>query len=298
MRSNEAYLSGLFNKVIAALFSVAIFMFGFIVMQPSTAHAASPGVYVATATPHYAHPNTGKIEDSGGSSSAVLGQSMTESATSSHALVEVDSAGNTYVTVRLLLMDNIKNPQFSVDGSTVSAKLMQENASRNSADYRMRVNGTNSVIRCSMYVSAMGRDVVFYITVGNLKAGHGDFIVSLKNATSQKTNQTGASAKSASGTSQNNNNGDVSSVSDEGNGGDVAQNSNESAGVNAETLADSEEQIEDNSDPLSGGMSEEGDNTIWLVIDGVLAVAVIGAAAWYFTTARKRKRLSAQGGEK
>lgn len=43
---------------------------------------------------------------------------------------------------------------------------------------------------------------------------------------------------------------------------------------------------------------KRGDNTIWLVIDGVLAVAVIGAAVWYFTTARKRKRLNAQGGEK
>lgn len=298
MRSSDVRVSGIFSKAVAALFGLAILMAAFAVMHPSTAHAVSPGVYVATATPHYAHPNTGKIEDSGGSSSAVLGQSMTESATSSHALVEVDSAGNTYVTVRLLLMDNIKNPKFSVDGSTVSAKLMQENAGRNSADYRMRVNGTNSVIRCSMYVSAMGRDVVFYITVGNLKAGHGDFIVSLKNATSQKTNQTGASAKSASGTSQSSNDGGVSSTSNESDGGDAAQNGDEAAGVNAEVSTGSEEQIEDNDDPLSGGVNEEGDNTIWLVIDGVLAVAVIGAAVWYFTTAHKRKRLNAQGGEK
>lgn len=258
MRLSDVHISGIFSKVVAALFGLAILMAGFAVMHPSTAHAASPGVYVATATPHYAHPNTGKIEDSGGSSSAVLGQSMTESATSSHALVEVDSAGNTYVTVRLLLMDNIKNPKFSVDGNAVSAKLMQENAGRNSADYRMRVNGTNSVIRCSMYVSAMGRDVVFYITVGNLKAGHGDFVVSLKNAASQKTNQTGASAKSASGTSQSSNDGGVSSASGESNGEDAAQNSDEAIGVNAEVSADSEEQIEDNDDPLSGGMNEEG----------------------------------------
>ena len=43
--------------------------------------AASNGIYIATATPHYKHPVTGKIEDSGGEGSAVLGQSMTESAT-------------------------------------------------------------------------------------------------------------------------------------------------------------------------------------------------------------------------
>ena len=78
--------------------------------------AASNGIYIATATPHYKHPTTGKIEDAGGDGSAVLGQAMTESATYKKALVEVDPAGNTYITVRLQLMDNIQNPQFQVDG--------------------------------------------------------------------------------------------------------------------------------------------------------------------------------------
>src|SRR5699024_6811654 len=74
--------------------------------------AASNGIYTATATPHYKHPTTGKIEDSGGEGSYVLGQSMTESALNKAALVEVDPQGNTFVTVRLNLMDNIQNPQF------------------------------------------------------------------------------------------------------------------------------------------------------------------------------------------
>ena len=63
------------------------------------AYAASNGIYTATATPHYRNPLTGKIEDSGGEDSEVLGQSMTESATYTKALVEVDSNGNTYITV-------------------------------------------------------------------------------------------------------------------------------------------------------------------------------------------------------
>lgn len=67
----------------------------------------SNGIYTATATPHYRNPLTGKIEDSGGEDSEVLGQSMTESTTDTKALVEVDSNGNTYITVRLKLMDNI-----------------------------------------------------------------------------------------------------------------------------------------------------------------------------------------------
>lgn len=146
--------------------------------------AASNGIYIATATPHYKHPTTGVVEDAGGDGSATLGQSMTESATYKKALVEVDPDGNTYITVRLQLMDNIQNPQFQVDGKAVTATLMQENygslSKDNTADYRMKVNSENSVIRCNMYVIAMGREVVFYITVSNLQEGSGDFITSVK----------------------------------------------------------------------------------------------------------------------
>lgn len=61
------------------------------------AYAVSNGIYTATATPHHRNPLTGKIEDLGGEDSEVLGQSMTESATDTKALVEVDSNGNTYI---------------------------------------------------------------------------------------------------------------------------------------------------------------------------------------------------------
>lgn len=150
------------------------------------AFAASNGIYIATATPHYRHPGTGNIEDSGGESSETLGQSMTESATYTKALVEVDSQGNTYVTVRLKLMDNIQDPQFQVDGkrngsfSSVSASLMQEDYTNNTADFRMKVPSENAVIRCNMYVVPMGREVIFYITVSDLKSGSDDFITSVK----------------------------------------------------------------------------------------------------------------------
>lgn len=150
------------------------------------AQAASNGIYIADAAPHYRHPTTGTIEDAGGDGSSVLGQSMTESATYKKALVEVDASGNTYITVRLQLMDNIENPQFQVDGSRngsftpVSASLMQEDYINNTADYRMKVPNENAIIRCNMYVTAMGRDVIFYITVSDLRSGSDDFITSIK----------------------------------------------------------------------------------------------------------------------
>lgn len=175
------------------------------------AYAASNGIYTATATPHYRNPLTGKIEDSGGEDSEVLGQSMTESATDTKALVEVDSNGNTYITVRLKLMDNIQNPTFKVDGSSVSASLMQEDYSANTADYRMKVASENSVIRCSMYVVPMGRDVIFFITVSNLNSGSGDFVTSItvnnNNSNNSKSNNNSNNANSSNNSYSNNNSG-------------------------------------------------------------------------------------------
>lgn len=182
-----------FKALCGMVVVLALSMAGITAMS---AYAADNGIYIATATPHYRNPQTGVIEDSGGDGSAVLGQSMTESATYRQALVEVDSSGNTFVTIRLQLMDNIRDPQFQVDGTPVSATLMQEDYTNNTADYRMRVNSENSVIRCSMNVIAMGRNVIFYITVSNLSEGSGDFITSItvdKPAAAPENNGSGES---------------------------------------------------------------------------------------------------------
>lgn len=250
----------------------------------SPAYAASSGTYVATATPHYAHPHTGQIEDSGGDGSATLGQAMTESATANKALVEVDSAGNTYVTVRLQLMDNIKNPSFTVDGSNTQVQLMQENASDNTADYRIFVQNTNSVIRCTMYVTAMGRDVVFYITVGNLKAGHGDFITSIKTT----SNAGVASSSSKSSVAANSSSSSTSSAQPEQNTDGIT---GEIAPVEEGQIDENVEVISDSENPeASGATDANGDDgmLMWIIFDAVLAAAVIGVGAWYFISRKKK----------
>ena len=166
-------------------------------------YAAENGIYLANANPSYRNPSTGAIEDSGGEASAVLGQSMTESATYGKALIEADPAGNTYATIRMQLMDNIENPQFQVDGSSVSATLMQEDYSSNTADYRFRVNSENSVVRVNMYVTAMGRDIIYYITFSGLSEGAGDFITSVtveeKGGSAGLDSAEGGSEESSSG---------------------------------------------------------------------------------------------------
>lgn len=293
------------------------------------AYAASNGIYTATATPHYRNPLTGKIEDSGGEDSEVLGQSMTESATDTKALVEVDSNGNTYITVRLKLMDNIQNPTFKVDGSSVSASLMQEDYSANTADYRMKVASENSVIRCSMYVVPMGRDVIFFITVSNLNSGSGDFVTSIA-VNNNKSNNSSNNANSSNNSYSNNNSGnnnnssyepdESSNNSSSSKSPDKKNNKNSDKKKSKETTAPTtvkpstavpttvvtepttgsaqdvnglqefDEQGREVTAPATVDEVQNGSYAVWYVIGVVAVVLVAGFCVWYFGFFRKKKK--------
>lgn len=293
------------------------------------AYAASNGIYTATATPHYRNPLTGKIEDSGGEDSEVLGQSMTESATDTKALVEVDSNGNTYITVRLKLMDNIQNPTFKVDGSSVSASLMQEDYTANTADYRMKVSSENSVIRCSMYVVPMGRDVIFFITVSNLKSGSGDFVTSIA-VNNNKSNNSSNNANSSNNSYSNNNSGnnnnssykpdESSNNSSSSKSSDKKDNKNSDKKKSKETTAPTtvkpstavpttaviepttdsaqdvkglqefDEQGSEVTAPATVDEVQNGSYAVWYVLGGVVVVLVAGFCVWYFGFFRKKKK--------
>lgn len=293
------------------------------------AYAASHGIYTATATPHYRNPLTGKIEDSGGEDSEVLGQSMTESATYTKALVEVDSNGNTYITVRLKLMDNIQNPTFMVDGSTTSASLMQEDYSANTADYRMKVASENSVIRCSMYVVPMGRDVIFFITVSNLNSGSGDFVTSISvnnNKSNNSSNNENSSNNSYSNNNSGNNNNSSYEPAESSNNSSSSKSSDKKNNTNSDknkskettapttvkpsTAAQTTVAIEPTTDsaqevnglqefdeqgskvtaPATVDEVQNGSYAVWYVLGGVAVVLVAGFCVWYFGFFRKKKK--------
>lgn len=293
------------------------------------AYAASNGIYTATATPHYRNPLTGKIEDSGGEDSEVLGQSMTESATYTKALVEVDSNGNTYITVRLKLMDNIQNPTFMVDGSTTSASLMQEDYSANTADYRMKVASENSVIRCSMYVVPMGRDVIFFITVSNLNSGSGDFVTSISvnnNKSNNSSNNENSSNNSYSNNNSGNNNNSSYEPAESSNNSSSSKSSDKKNNTNSDknkskettapttvkpsTAAQTTVAIEPTTDsaqevnglqefdeqgskvtaPATVDEVQNGSYAVWYVLGGVSVVLVAGFCVWYFGFFRKKKK--------
>ncbi len=277
--------------------------------------AASNGIYTATATSHYKHPTTGVIEDSGGEGSYVLGQSMTDSALNKAALVEVDPQGNTYVTVRLNLMDNIQNPQFQVDGSrngnfsAVSATVMQEDFTENTTDFRMQVPDENAIIRCNMYVIPMGRDVIFYITVGDLKSGSGDFIASItvqepepepeQPAVTTPQTQTPSSqvpSEQAPSSSQTPNSAAPSSSETSGSedpGSDAS--SEDSSGEDSSSEALGLEEFDASGNKVSDTSTEAeqdsstGNPIVWWVIGGIIVAAIAGGCVWYFCFFRKKK---------
>lgn len=262
--------------------------------------AASPGIYTATATSHYRHPTTGVIEDSGGEGSYVLGQSMTDSALNKAALVEVDSSGATWVTIRLNLMDNIQSPQFQVDGSSVSATLMQEDYTNNTADFRMQVPSENAIIRCNMYVIPMGRDVIFYITVGNLQSGSGDFVTSVKveepeqpavttpqtqtpssQTSSEQTPSSSQAPSSAAPSSSEASSSNASSA-------DSSSEDSSSEALGLEEFDASGNKVSDTSTEAEQD-SSTGNPVIWWVIGGIVIVAIAGGCVWYFCFFRRGK---------
>ena len=276
--------------------------------------AASNGIYTATATSHYRHPTTGVIEDSGGESSYVLGQSMTDSALNKAALVEVDSSGATWVTIRLNLMDNIQSPQFQVDGSSVSATLMQEDYSNNTADYRMRVNSENSIIRCNMYVIPMGREVIFYITVGGLSAGSGDFVTSITVEEPEPVVEPEPEPEQPETTTPQTPSNQTPSTQTPSAEEPSAQPTEETPSSTEElvtedpdskTSSDDEEEEESSALGLaefdeSGNAvsntsteaeqdSSTGNPVIWWVIGGIIVVAIAGGCVWYFCFFRRGK---------
>lgn len=269
-----------------------------IVSMPAS--AASHGIYTATATAHYRHQTTGVIEDSGGENSAVLGQSMTESATNKKALVEVDASGNTWITVRLNLMDNIQSPKFQVDGRSVSASLMQEDYGSNTADFRLKANSEKSIIRCNMYVTPMGREVIFYITVGNLKSGSGDFVTSISveqpkatAAPAPSATKTPAAAstptptKAPAAPATHTPEATVApSATPEPSPTTDPEAQSSASGLeefDASGNAVEETQAPENTD------SSSGSPVLWWVIGGLVVIAAVGGGVWYVFFVRKGK---------
>ncbi len=165
----------------ALIASAAVF-----VTAAPAAMAVSDGVYTVKLNRYYFDPNTG-ADASGSTTNEAVGQGMVDSAVSDTGLLEVVD-GTCYLTVRIILASSINNFSAFVrsSGSTgyseggysgVSVTKTQSNSANNTADYCFKIPSTSCTVAGGMYVSKMGSDVVFFLTLGNTTAGSGDFTV-------------------------------------------------------------------------------------------------------------------------
>ena len=164
------------SVVIASALSLAL-LAGFPAVE---AHAATGSVYTCTINRCYAHPVTGAVEDSGGAGSYATGQGMVEGCVYPTGILEVADDGNYYLTIRLSLMDYTSGHDFQVqsvgDSGWSSTGYAQTGTGYDSngttADVVIQVPSENCIVRGTMYVEPMGRNVVFYLYPSDYKEGN------------------------------------------------------------------------------------------------------------------------------
>ena len=142
--------------------------------------AASGNIYTCVIHPSYAHPVTGVIEDSGGEASYATGQGMVDGAVYTTGILELTDSGEYYLTIRMSLMDytsnhsfwvqNVGDSNWSSPAIGVTGNGTDDNGA--TADICMQVPSENCVVRGSMYVEPMGRDVIFYLYPSDYTAGN------------------------------------------------------------------------------------------------------------------------------
>ena len=172
------------------------------------AEAASGNVYTCVVHPCYAHPVTGEIEDSGGEASYATGQGMVDGVVYPTGILELTDSGEYYLTVRFSLMDQTSGHSFWVQnvGDTgwaapaVGVTGNGTDGNGTTADICIQVPSENCVVRISMYVNPMGRDVIFYLYPSDYTAGNNtDMNATIVTAASGSGGTTAGSTASGSG---------------------------------------------------------------------------------------------------
>lgn len=250
-----------------------------------TAHAATSAVYTASTAPSYANPVTGAIEDSAGQSNVALAESMTTGCTYPAALVEKDTAGNTFVTLRFKLADQMGAMSFWADNggdgafAAVEAAQMQVDSANNTADWRFQVPSEASNIRVSMYVTPMGRDVVYFTQLTGLVEGNTDAVPFVRTITPGEEAAEPVASASAS-----------AEPAASGASGEAAPQTDGAANAGVkEYNADGQEATEgqDRSEPLDGA-------TTAAIAGGIAVVLAIAGAVAYFAYLKPKRAKQAQ----
>ena len=294
-------------------------------------HAESGTVYSCTINRSYSNPVTGEVEDAGGQASYATGQGMVEGCVYGSGMLEVTDSGNYYLTVRLGLMDYTSNHNFAVQNvgdsgwmSTSTAVTANGSDSNGTtADLCIQVPSENCVVRGSMYVSPMGRDVIFYFYPSNYSEGNsvgmtpafvteasGSGQAAQQSTETNGTLDTSGSVENAEGTEETGTEETDAEASDESTGlsGDGLQSAVAAGSSEDETASDEELNsaqglslsTEDETADEDGGISlpESGTIrsilvlTVSITVAGLILMLVAALLIWFF-----RKNWRRWGGE-
>ena len=220
-----------------SLMLALIMIFAGLNLSVQPAQAATGSVYTCSIVPSYRHPLTGTVEDSGGESSYATGQGMVNGCVYSTGILEVTSDGKYYLTIRMSLMDYTSGHNFQVQttGDSGWSKTVYgqtgsgSDSNGNTADICIQVPSEKCIIRASMYVEPMGRDVIFYIYPNNFQAG---------NSTNMNATMVTASANSDASASQSASGNESASTAQSGSD-QTAQSSGQSSAVSGSISAGS-----------------------------------------------------------
>lgn len=267
-------------------------------------------VYSCNIVPCYRHPVTNKVEDAGGESSYATGQGMVESVLKTSGMLEQTDNGQCYLTMRVGLMDYTSDHKFYVQkrgaaswqkvSPTVTKKGSDSNGK--TADYCISLSDKNSIIKVSMYVRPMGRNVVFYAYAKNFKLGKalGMAVTHVSSNTSSDTgtDNTGTSdsdlSVDASGSENDNTSSDAgvelseSGLSD-AQGLSLSTESKENGSDVSETA---EADSDGNSTQTAGGNNSKSEDmtmakwvivlTISITLSGLVLIAAGAGVTYYF----------------
>ena len=255
------------NKILSAIMTCVLaitLMAGFPAVK---AYAASGTVYSCAINRCYAHPVTGVIEDSGGESSYATGQGMVEGCVYSNGILEVTDDGAYYLTIRMSLMDYTSGHSFQVQSvgdsgwSTPSEIGITGNGSDSNgttAEVCMRVPSENCIVRGSMYVEPMGRDVVFYLYPSDYSEGNNTDM----NATMVTESSNGTSVESSDNSGSVDNSG-TSGNSSLGSGNSSLQSSSSSDKSSSSSSSKKlESSITEAAKPCSDSSSLDTENAV------------------------------------
>ena len=200
------------------------------------------------------------------------------------ALVEKDTAGNTFVTLRFKLADQMGAMTFWADNAgdgafaEVEATRMQTSTVGDTAvaDWRFQVPSETSNIRVSMYVNPMSRAVVYFVQLADLAEGNTDALPFVESIVpGEEAAEPAPAAQSETAPAAN---AAASATSEAAPSTDSAANS----GVK-EYNADGQETTEGSqSAPLDGA-------TTGAVVAGIVVVVVIAGVVAYFAYLKPKR---------